>query len=40
LLVGALNMAAFNTARRLFDLLTIPVPILLIGLLPDESVGT
>jgi len=30
------NMAAFETARRLFDLLPIPVPVLLIGLLPGE----
>lgn len=31
------NMAAFGTARRLFDLLPIPVPILLIGLLPGSA---
>ena len=30
------NMAVFDTALRLFDLLPIPVPILLIGLLPGE----
>lgn len=31
------NMAAFETARKLFDLLPIPVPILLIGLLPGKT---
>jgi hypothetical protein len=30
------NMAEFNLAKRTFNNLTIPVPILLIGLLPEN----